>query len=362
MIRIKLDKTTRQEIEYNHWKWFEEKYKHKPHKYYHKQVLEKMLCISENDLKTILIGHFDSTAFQNIFLKIKKRMLAVKKKKYYESWKTRIKSIFNYESFRDDVKWNSYKLFFKLGVNVCPYCNRQYIFTVKKDNEDGETFKRITAPEIDHFFPQTEYPYLACSLYNFVPSCHTCNHVKDELGEGIVYPYEEEFGKDFPFRVKFGKESSETKNLLDIKNAHVFFEKIKCKKTSSTNEECRICQRTPRIQASIRTFQLAKIYNKHKMDLADLFTRYRNYSNPKIDEITKLFIDGRLNTDDLRLNRKQRDVLYQKIAKTYTKRIRQTILGLPLDTKDKQYPLRKFKEDIIEQLDETAQKMRKEKT
>ena len=59
-----------------------------------------------------------------------------------------------------------------------------------------------------------------------------------------------------------------------------------------------------------------------------------------------------------KLTKEQKEELVQQVASTYTKRIKRTILGLPLGAGDKQYPLRKFKEDIIEQLDNTARKMK----
>lgn len=356
MIKINIDDTTRNEIEKAHWNFFENNYKNKHHKFFHRHVLERMLNISEDDLQTIVIGHFDSKEFQDLFAKLSKKMKAVEKKKYYDSWKQRIENIFNYEAFRDnDKEWNSYAFFSKLGVNVCPYCNRQYIFTIRKDNEDGEKFKRVTAPEIDHFFPQTKYPYLACSLYNFIPSCHSCNHGKSEFGDNIIYPYDEDFGKDFPFRVKFHKDSGESDNLVDIKNAHVFFEKIKCRGLKSTTKECRICKRTPKIKASIETFHLTEIYNEHKIELNDLFERYRNYCQPKRKDILRLFNEDELKNNIEKLTDKQIDA----VLSLYAKKMKNMFLGLPLGAEGKEYPLRKFKEDIIKQLDETRKNMKK---
>lgn len=59
-----------------------------------------------------------------------------------------------------------------LGINCCPYCNRDYTLSRKLRNG------RETHPEFDHFYPKSKYPYLALSFYNLVPSCHSCNHLK----------------------------------------------------------------------------------------------------------------------------------------------------------------------------------------
>lgn len=358
MIKIEINNETRKEMELLHWKWFfyrsKEKYNNKAIK--EARSIKKILGLKHiKEIKSIVIGNYNQLEyFKNTIKQINNN----------DSNHEKIKDYFGYENFQKGnyqsiIKWDAYKFTKKLQINVCPYCNRQYIFTIKKHNKDGKKFKRITAPEIDHFFPKSLYPYLSGSLYNFIPSCHSCNHGKREFGDNIIYPYDEEFDKDIPFRVKFDKDSGESDNLVNIKNAYVFFEKIKCRGLKSTTEECRICKRTPKIKASIETFHLKEIYNEHKIDLKDLFDRYRNYSKPKIDEITKLILNETLDTNDLDLNKQQKEKLYQKVASTYTKRIKRTILGLPLGAEGKEYPLRKFKEDIIEQLDETARNMKK---
>ncbi len=62
-------------------------------------------------------------------------------------------------------------------ASVCPYCNREYTFTV----EDKEYRKRMNdehryaRPALDHWFPESYYPLLALSFYNLIPSCTICN-------------------------------------------------------------------------------------------------------------------------------------------------------------------------------------------
>lgn len=54
------------------------------------------------------------------------------------------------------------------GLLVCPYCNRNYINT--RDRSFGA--------EMDHFYNRDAFPMFSISLYNFIPSCSTCNHIK----------------------------------------------------------------------------------------------------------------------------------------------------------------------------------------
>lgn len=71
----------------------------------------------------------------------------------------------------------------KLGVTVCPYCNRMYI-------NRSETH---TVCQLDHFFGKRDYPVLAVSFYNLVPCCGTCNLIKKDKKLGYS-PYDRSAG------------------------------------------------------------------------------------------------------------------------------------------------------------------------
>lgn len=60
------------------------------------------------------------------------------------------------------------ELISQLGVTVCPYCNRDYI------NNRGQN----ASAQFDHFYSKSKYPLFAVSLFNLVPVCYTCNHIK----------------------------------------------------------------------------------------------------------------------------------------------------------------------------------------
>lgn len=134
------------------------------------------ICLLEN--KSALIN------FQRIFEKAFKKDSKGKSKTIIEdTWKylkTEYEKV--YLKFSGHVA--AYEILEVMKVNVCPYCNRQYTFTVK-----GKT-----RPEFDHFFPKSDYPFLAVSIYNLVPSCGLCNKGKSKsLPESFLYPYEESF-------------------------------------------------------------------------------------------------------------------------------------------------------------------------
>lgn len=57
---------------------------------------------------------------------------------------------------------------------MCPYCNRQFIDVFKRNNKKG--YRAIA--QLDHLYPKSKFQLYALSLYNFVPSCASCNQVK----------------------------------------------------------------------------------------------------------------------------------------------------------------------------------------
>lgn len=389
MIKIKLP----DEIKRRHWEWYENYLKEKqiPLKAnlpngkknvlsfieytlkWDKSVLKEIVLANPNKLHELANKNSD------IYIRyhqVKKAKFKIQqKKKDPEKWTVEkiLKNYFGYGDFESGAfpyngkKWGAYEFTRLLNVEVCPYCNRQYIFTINDGNG---------RPQIDHYYPQSDYPYLSCSIYNFIPSCPQCNLQKGDIlnkyatakeknkhkefkynSDGrafILYPYEDAVenkdsngeitDKKIWFRAMYGEWKNEYKLLDDSIRVQ-----IKKKDNPLLNDK---------IENSIEAFHLNELYSCHKIDMEDLFTRYRNYSKPKIDEITKLVLNEQLDIEGSELNKEQKEKLYERFAPTYTKRIKRTILGLPLGAEGKEYPLRKFKEDIIEQLDKTASDMR----
>ena len=79
----------------------------------------------------------------------------------------------------------------ELGVSVCPYCNRQYVTNYESDNDEK------TSADLDHYYCKSRYPFLALSVYNFVPSCQICNTLfkgdKDFYLEEHINPHKGTF-------------------------------------------------------------------------------------------------------------------------------------------------------------------------
>lgn len=117
----------------------------------------------------------------------------------------------------------------ELKIEVCPYCNRNYIFNAGN--------KRTS--EFDHFIPKSPYKIFAISFFNLIPVCHTCNHLKSNKITKILSPYNPALNintfKFFPivYTVNiYGIELKET-NILDSKSALDLNNKLKLKKLYS---------------------------------------------------------------------------------------------------------------------------------
>lgn len=68
----------------------------------------------------------------------------------------------------------------KYGIKCCPYCNENYIVNRMKKN--GKTYAMA---QLDHFYPRDKFPIFSVSLYNIIPVCATCNHIKSIYEIGI---------------------------------------------------------------------------------------------------------------------------------------------------------------------------------
>lgn len=94
-----------------------------------------------------------------------------------------------YENSNGESDFNKHLFIVNSGLAICPYCSEEEI-------EPTDATKK----QIDHFLPKRQYPFLAMSYYNLVPSCGTCNKLERKgtndpllsragLSNAIVNPY-----------------------------------------------------------------------------------------------------------------------------------------------------------------------------
>lgn len=73
----------------------------------------------------------------------------------------------------DDVRSSWLLPFIKqLNIKTCCYCNAQYATTFIKGDDSMASY------DLDHYYPQSKYPYLSTSFFNLIPSCGCCNRHK----------------------------------------------------------------------------------------------------------------------------------------------------------------------------------------
>lgn len=145
-----------------------------------------------------------------------------------------------------------------LGINTCPYCNRNFITSIKRDENK---YNKITRPQLDHFISKSEFPFFACSLYNLVPSCSTCNLLKsDDRNDDLISPYELD-SSEFQFKYELTKD-------------------FQFGKDNSSGIELEI---TGNFDANKETFLLEELYNSHKYIISDILNKA--HEHPK--EYTK---------------------------------------------------------------------------
>lgn len=270
--------------------------------------------------------------------------------------KNHILEAFQYASFdnKNESKdsWGAYKFCKGLNIDVCPYCNRQYIFTVTKKKIKGSkggkaregSEENFIRPEMDHFYPKDIYPYLSCNLYNLIPSCHSCNNSKSDKDTGtqkftIIYPYTEQFGNSGVFKVKI--------NNIDLSSDTLFENNFNSNELRLKIESTGVLKK--KIEHAKEIFHLEEVYNMHELEINDFLKRYRLYRDPKRKEILQLFHDADSNNqiDEKQLN------LFLNIMSS---KMEKEILGMFEVSESKQYPLKKMKTDLKKQFDDSSVK------
>ncbi|MFW6015170.1 MAG: HNH endonuclease [bacterium] len=201
--------------------------------------------------------------------------------KYRDESKSLLKKIFNYDKFTQNgfESWNAYELSRRLDVNVCPYCNRLYTFTII--NEDD----RITRPELDHYLPKSKYPLFSLSFFNLIPSCNICNSQlkgdKELPVNKYWHPYIQEKGIEDKFNFKIDK-------INDLMNDVEEIELTINRADDNYTEN----QDTVTFDNMIK-----EIYKNHSNVVLNLLRKKYIYSKTFIKELQKLLSDRELTEE-----------------------------------------------------------------
>lgn len=130
---------------------------------------------------------------------------------------------------------------------------------------------------LDHFLPQSKYPFLSLCLYNLIPSCYSCNskfkkaNTLPEGDWGKVSPSSENFSldTDFEFRLYYN-----TSIVLDSVND------FKLKKNILSKDKYIITE-------YLKMFKIEGRYMQHKDQILNLYKLRLKYPDKKIKEIAE---------------------------------------------------------------------------
>lgn len=187
----------------------------------------------------------------------------------------------------------------KLGLTICPYCNRDYANS-RSDKHAGN--------QLDHFFSRSRYPFWAVSLYNLVPCCSVCNHIKGNTDEELVSPFDEEY--DFEDN------------------------KFSCEEDSGEIKWNEFMKAEGKMKNNVDTFRLMEAYKIHeKNEIKQILEKRKIYVKTQVNEIL-----GIMNQAGGKTEYKEDD-------------LKQWIYGGPICEKDyKTISIGKLKHDILKQL------------
>ena len=159
-----------------------------------------------------------------------------------------------------------------LNVQVCPYCNENYVIN---------RGKRYTSAQLDHFYNKSKNPLFSICLYNIIPCCPTCNHIK--LDKNInVSPYDENINRE-EFKISYDILNSNWLNKLDGIKVNFKFEGKYGQK----------------IYEDIEKLNITKSYEYHNDYIQELIKKRIIYSDSYINELKNMYSDLFTNDDEL---------------------------------------------------------------
>ncbi len=256
--------------------------------------------ILKYDLKEILCGDFEK--------------LVEIKNKIGKKDDNKIKNFFNYDkskikNFSPLISKLQPKIakFFEenIEVHTCYYSNIDFINKFKKDKETKNGFT------LDHVLEKANYPFLALSLYNLVPSCYVCNSkVKDsKIHFDDFSPTNKNF--DFDEKVKF--KSFIINSNLQIEKKQDFYLKL-------------IEDYSNKYDKYVESLNLNNRYDYHKYKVLEMIKKRKEYPDSRIKELSDL-------------------------TKKTEEEIKQDLFGIYISEDLYKRPLSKLIKDISEELD-----------
>lgn len=158
----------------------------------------------------------------------------------------------------DKTFYTSHTIIQNLGLQVCPYCNRNQIGYIKGRNKAIHT--------LDHFYPKAHYPILALSFYNLIPCCAACNKLKGPKEPTFPNPYG--CKHDWKFKVRPSNANFLTND-----------EGVSLDLVSTDSDE--------KLRAFEEVFHVSDAYEIHKREAREVLIRHHVYNDTFLKELAK---------------------------------------------------------------------------
>jgi hypothetical protein len=179
----------------------------------------------------------------------------------------------NYDEFkkRNPLKYRGDNLLQTLDLNTCPYCNLRDIRITLDEHKLVEA-----KPALDHFFPESRFPFLALSFFNLIPSCTFCNS-NFKIGKEMrlrknTHPYISGF---------------EDKCVIDLKD-YKDIDDILGKKEGKFNLYFNNIEKKRNFDGNITLFKLTNQYSGYRDAARRTLRKAVNYSPAVVDSLLKI--------------------------------------------------------------------------
>ncbi|MEI5925975.1 hypothetical protein ACK3XG_13675 [Bacillus sp. TD10] len=220
-----------------------------------------------------------------------------------------------------DKLWSRIEYVETFDLNVCPYCNAQFIITIKSDNQEERKNKEITklddkrrgtSPELDHFLPKHKYPLFSMSAYNLVPSCKICNQsLKGDIDfnyDEFYSPFEQGIEDSFHFyrRLINQEDTLQKTNVIKKINGNIspqdipdyvsailgiagdFTISIKFQeRINNTEKQNELLKK--KVANNVKYLRLEDVYSFHKLYLQKILLQSQVYNELYKDQLEKEF-------------------------------------------------------------------------
>lgn len=204
-----------------------------------------------------------------------------------------ISEVFPYNQIfqKKENKWfYATSLAHELNTPVCPYCNREFISSVRTNKNE-----KVIGPTFDHFLSQKDYPFLKLSFYNLVPSCTTCNsRLKNQIEfdfDYFMYPFDDSYEGQATFKLGIDYKEIDTKinesDLIDESRLSIQIQP-KNKYIQKLHGTIPLNQK----KGNLNVFKTEKIYNDSHKDVAfDILERFQKVPKSHIESTFKILKD-----------------------------------------------------------------------